>query len=123
MKLYMVVVGGDFRNSNVELHDVRFCVGGRIEECYADLHRQWWGEPASLHLDGWAEVNWADGHEVTLAPGPVAERAERLFFVNLGGYDPTEFGELHKNVLMVAPTAKAAVAKALAATLRLAGAA
>jgi hypothetical protein len=37
-----------------------------------------------------------------------------LFFVNLGGYDPAEFGELHRNVLLVAPDANAAKIKALA---------
>ena len=36
----------------------------------------------------------------------------KLFFVNLGGYDPDEFTELHKNVLLVAPDAKTAKAKA-----------
>jgi hypothetical protein len=36
-----------------------------------------------------------------------------LFFVNLGGYDAAEFGELHKNLLIVAADAKAAKAKAL----------
>jgi hypothetical protein len=36
-----------------------------------------------------------------------------LFFVNLGGYDPLEFSELHKNILLVAPDAETAKAKAL----------
>ena len=33
--------------------------------------------------------------------------------MNLGGYDGTEFGELHKNLLIVAPDAKTAAARAL----------
>lgn len=36
-----------------------------------------------------------------------------LFFINLGGYDPAEFGELHRNVLIVEKDAGAAKAKAL----------
>jgi hypothetical protein len=38
--------------------------------------------------------------------------SEKLFFVNLGGYDPAEFTELHRNVLIVAPDEKTAKAKA-----------
>ena len=41
------------------------------------------------------------------------DSVNKLFFVNLGGYDPREFGELHKNILLVALDAKAAKAKAL----------
>jgi hypothetical protein len=37
---------------------------------------------------------------------------QKLFFVNLGGYDPAEFTELHRNVLIVAPDEKTAKAKA-----------
>jgi hypothetical protein len=33
---------------------------------------------------------------------------ERLFFANMGGYDPREFAELHRNILVVAPDAKSA---------------
>jgi hypothetical protein len=33
--------------------------------------------------------------------------------VNLGGYDPNEFSELHKNVFVVAPTESKAKVKAL----------
>ncbi len=41
--------------------------------------------------------------DVTLTAGPQSDMAARLFFVNLGGYNPLEFGELHSNVLIVAP--------------------
>ena len=38
----------------------------------------------------------------------------KLFFVNLGGYDPREFSELHRNVLLVASDANAVKARAKA---------
>ncbi len=114
MKLYMFYIGGDFGDSNIELHDVRFAVGNRPEDCYEDLRRQWWGDPKSLHLDCWGPIEQADGHDVTLTDEPQAEAAAKLFFVNLGGYNALEFGELHKNVLIVAPDAAAAKRKALA---------
>ncbi|WP_298286136.1 DUF1543 domain-containing protein [Acidocella sp.] len=114
MKLFMVVVGGDCQTSNVELHDVRFCVGARIEDCHGELHRQWWGDPASLHLDGYSEVTQADGFDISLEPGDPAPSDPRLYFVNLGGYVPGLFGEAHENVLIVADSPAAAKAKALA---------
>ncbi|SCM76040.1 conserved hypothetical protein [uncultured Pleomorphomonas sp.] len=113
VKLFMFQVGGNFRNSNVELHDIRFSIGETAEDCYADLRSQWWGDPQSLHLDCWGEVEQADGYDVSLAADGGEPAADRLFFVNLGGYSPTEFTELHRNVLIVARDAAAAKAKAL----------
>ena len=114
MKLFMFYIGGDCANSNIELHDVRFSIGETAEECRDDLRRQWWGEPKSLHLDCWGEIDQADGYDVILTRETQApENGEKLFFLNLGGYDPREFGELHKNILLVAPDAKAATKKAL----------
>jgi uncharacterized protein DUF1543 len=114
MKLFMFYVGGDCGNSNVELHDVRFSIGETAEACFDDLRRQWWGEPKSLHLDCWGAVEQADGYDVELCLAPVTESSDKLFFVNLGGYDPAEFSELHKNVLIVASDNKSAKQKALA---------
>jgi uncharacterized protein DUF1543 len=113
MKLFMFYVGGNCGNSNVELHDVRFSIGETAEDCHEDLRRQWWGEPKSLHLDCWGEVNQADGFDLALTREMPRDGVDSLFFVNLGGYDPLEFSELHKNILLVAPDAEAAKAKAL----------
>ncbi|HTC99933.1 MAG TPA: DUF1543 domain-containing protein [Bradyrhizobium sp.] len=114
MKLFMFYVGGDCGNANVELHDVRFSIGETAEDCFDDLRRQWWGEPKSLHLDCWGAVEQADGYDIELSAEPPAGAQERLFFVNLGGYDPSEFAELHRNVLIVAADDVAAKAKAKA---------
>jgi hypothetical protein len=114
MKLFMFYVGGNFGNSNVELHDVRFSIGETAEDCFDDLRRQWWGDPAGLHLDCWGVVEQADGYDIALSTTPVADATNKLFFVNLGGYDPAEFTELHRNVLIVAPDDASAKAKAKA---------
>jgi Domain of Unknown Function (DUF1543) len=113
MKLFMFYIGGNCGNSNIELHDVRFSVGNTPEDCYDDLRRQWWGDPKSLHLDCWGPVEQADGYDVTLATDPQSGSLSKLFFVNLGGYNPLEFGELHSNVLIAAPDAATAKSKAL----------
>jgi hypothetical protein len=116
MKLFMFYVGGNFRNSNTELHDVRFSVGEAVPDCYEDLRAQWWGDPKSLHLDCWGEVEQVDGFDVFIDDGPLLTTEHRLFFVNLGGYDPDQFAELHQNVLIVAPDEALAKMRALSKT-------
>jgi Domain of Unknown Function (DUF1543) len=113
VKLFMFYVGGCCGNSNIELHDIRFSVGDTVEACYEDLRRQWWGDPDSLHLDCWGQVSQADGCDVEITADPIEACDERLFFANMGGYDPREFAELHRNILLVAPDARAAKQQAL----------
>jgi Domain of Unknown Function (DUF1543) len=113
MKLFMFYVGGSCGNSNVELHDLRFSIGETPQDCHDDARRQWWGDAESLHLDCWGAVEQADGFDVELTREIAPGSTDRLFFVNLGGYDPREFNELHKNILLVAEDAIAAKAKAL----------
>jgi hypothetical protein len=113
MKLFMFYIGGDCGNSNIELHDIRFSVGSRAEDCYDDLRRQWWGDSKSLHLDCWGAVEQVDGFDICLETAPPDDMSAKLFFVNLGGYSALEFSELHSNLLIVAADAKAAKQKAL----------
>jgi hypothetical protein len=112
-RLFMIYVGGMAEGCHVELHDVRFSAGKTIEDCYEDLINQWWGIPDSLHLDCWGTVQWADGHDVALKDTP--QKTElKLWFVNLGGYDPQQFTELHENLVVVAEEASEAKKKAMA---------
>ncbi|BBF70960.1 DUF1543 domain-containing protein [Sphingomonas bisphenolicum] len=112
MKLFAIYVGGEFPGANIEIHDVRFVVANRIEETHAELRRQWWGIPKSLHIDCWAEITHADGYDVTLRPEPFTGM-ERLYFVNLGGYEPGEFAERHRNLFVVADSEPKAKSRAL----------
>lgn len=112
MRLFAVIVGGAVEGCHVELHDTRFVAGERIEDCYAALKAQWWGTPESLHLDAWGPLGWADGFRVELTDEDVPGD-QRLWFVNLGGYDPAQFDELHRNLFIVAPDWRRAKARAL----------
>ena len=110
----MFYVGGDCGNSNIELHDVRFSLGNYPRDCYDDLREQWWGTPDSLHIDSWAEISHADGFDVLLSKEPFTG-PEKLFFLNLGGYNADDFEEVHKNILVVATSQKAAIQKSIQA--------
>lgn len=116
MKLFAFYIGGATENSLIELHDVRFGVAEKIEDCYDAIRKSWWGTAKSLHIDCWGELTGADGHLISLSPEkPVHE--DRLWFVNLGGYDPAEFTELHKNIFVVAPNESKAKVRALKTVL------
>jgi hypothetical protein len=102
VKLFVIYIGGTHEKSLIELHDMRFAVANTIEETYDTLRRSWWGTPTSLHLDAWGVLNYADGYAVNVSTTPPKQNDNKLYFVNLGGYDQQQFTELHQNVFVVA---------------------
>ncbi|MCT0199786.1 DUF1543 domain-containing protein [Synechococcus sp. CS-1325] len=111
MRLFLVVLGGRTAGCNIELHDVRFVVGEAIEATFPALREQWFGRRRGLHLDSYVAVERADGHRVSLRREPFAG-SERLWFVNMGAYDPRQMAELHAFGLIVAGSPRAARARA-----------
>lgn len=112
MKLFAIYIGGEARNSNIELHDMRFAIAQNIEDTYESLREEWWGVPHSLHIDCWSAITRADGYSVTLKPEP-SQGENKLYFLNLGGYDAADFSEVHKNMFVVAASEQKAKVKAL----------
>jgi hypothetical protein len=106
-----VVLGGRIAGAQIELHDVRFVAGTSIDDTLPALRRQWFGARKGLHLDSWMAVRFVDGYRVELRPEPFAG-PERLWFVNMGGYDPQQLAELHAFGLFVATSPEAAKAAA-----------
>jgi len=112
LNLFVIYLGGAHEKSLIELHDIRFIAANTIEETYTDL-KNWWGTPESLHIDAWGCLSQADGHDISLKNTPPLETLKKLYFVNLGGYDRSQFTELHKNVFIVAENDSKAKIKAL----------
>ena len=117
-KLFLVVLGGRIEGCHVELHDVRFVVGSSIEAAIPELQRQWVGRRRGLHLDSWMQVCQIDGYAIQLSRTP-ADSVEKLWFVNVGGYNPSDLLELHQIGLVVAPSAAAAATQRAEAAPRL----
>ncbi|KTC79063.1 DUF1543 domain-containing protein [Legionella cherrii] len=113
MNLFVVYIGGSHPNSLIELHDLRFIVAQSIEDTYDVLKKSWWGIPKSLHIDAWGILKYADGHSIQISQEPSENSDNKLFFVNLGGYDNKQFTELHKNIFVVAANEFEAKQKAL----------
>ena len=111
--LFLVVLGGRANKSNVELHDVRWVVGSKIEDTYDSLRRDWFGNLEGLHIDSFKKINYVDGHKIKIksienqkfknnqfANGNNTKK--QLWFVNIGGYDPRFMQEKHEFGLVVA---------------------
>lgn len=100
--LYVVMLGGRHPRASIEVHDVVFVEAPSLEQAYPQLREAWFGSRAGLHIDSWLAVDGVDHYRIELshlAPGPTAQR---LFFINLGGYEPQRFGEAHHYRLVVA---------------------
>ncbi|GBR39509.1 DUF1543 domain-containing protein [Komagataeibacter oboediens] len=111
MKLFVFYLGGAAPGANIEVHDVQFAVAEKPEDAWPALARRWYGTRASLHIDAYGIVNWADGFAVSLTAEKPAG-GQKLYFVNMGGYAPGALREEHEFTFLVADSAEAAKAKA-----------
>ena len=111
--LYLVVLGGRANKANIELHDVRWVIGSRIEDTYDVLRRDWFGTIEGLHIDCYKKINYIDGYKINLINVQnkqlknnkffnANKSKKNLWFVNIGGYDPSSMQEKHEFGLVVA---------------------
>ena len=111
--LFLVVLGGRAKMANIELHDVRWVLGSRIEDTFDVLRRDWFGLLEGLHIDSYKKINYVDGYKVDLKNLEKKKinknkllsennTKKNLYFVNIGGYDPTSMQEKHEFGLVVA---------------------
>ena len=113
--LYLVVLGGRAKKANIELHDVRWVVGSKIEDTYDTLKKDWFGSPKGLHIDSYKKIKFIDGYKINLInleKNKIANKQlvkqnkakPHLWFVNLGGYHPNSMQERHEFGLVTAST-------------------
>ena len=112
--LYLVVLGGRAKKANIELHDVRWVVGSKIEDTYDTLRKDWFGSSKGLHIDSYKKIQYIDGHKINLInldENKLEKKKleknkskKKLWFVNIGGYNPTSMQEKHEFGLVTAST-------------------
>ena len=103
LKLFMLLLGSKAPGRHVEQHDFFFGIARNLRDLVPDIKNFWRGVGASLHIDGWREVNSVDNYKVEVIEkeGDLPEMAEKLFFINLGGYQAKKLEEQHYTVLTV----------------------
>jgi hypothetical protein len=112
LKLFMVLLGSKAPGRNVEQHDFFFGIGNSLKDLVPQMRAFWNEAGASLHVDGWREINAVDGFDIQVVP-QVADLTHqeakeeagvaKLFFINLGGYQAGKFEEQHYILLSVKP--------------------
>ena len=121
--LYLVVVGGRSPKANIELHDVRWVIGSKIEDTYDQLRNDWFGTPHGFHIDSYKKIDSIDGYRIYIRDKENKELKnkflkkekilnKKLWFVNIGGYDPSSMQEKHEFGLVVASSPSEAKNKA-----------
>ena len=111
--LYLVVLGGRAEKANIELHDVRWVVGSKIEDTFDSLRKDWFGSSKGLHIDSYKKIKFIDGYKINLINFEKVKIEKKqlvkknntkkyLWFVNLGGYSPTSMQEKHEFGLVIA---------------------
>ncbi|MCU4415276.1 DUF1543 domain-containing protein [Acinetobacter sp. WU_MDCI_Axc73] len=107
--LFVVMLGGRHARAHTEVHDVVFAIGTSLSDITSQLKQAWFGELKGLHIDAWMKVNGVESegvsYQVHFSHTAPAASDQKLYLINLGGYDVREFGELHRYVLVVATNA------------------
>ena len=115
LHLYLVVIGGRIPKANIELHDVRWVIGSKIEDTFDQLRQDWFGSIDGLHIDSYKRIYSVDGYKIKLNKLEKKKSkinfiesesySKKLWFINLGGYDPKSMQEKHEFGLVVARSA------------------
>ena len=111
--LFLVVIGGRAPNANIELHDVRWVIGKKIEDTFETLRNDWFGSIDGLHIDSYKKIKSIDGYKINLiniedcntgrnSLKKDKKNKKKLWFVNLGGYQSESMQERHEFGLVVA---------------------
>ncbi|PWK77150.1 uncharacterized protein DUF1543 [Mucilaginibacter oryzae] len=101
LKLFMLMLGCKPPGRHTEQHDIFFGIAASLRDLVPQIHSFWPG-PQKIHIDAWREVNKVDGYEVNIVPRDNdIGQTNKLFFINLGGYQPNRFEEQHHIVLTV----------------------
>lgn len=104
----MIQIGFRQDGMNTEGHDTLFAIAENKEAAFRQIKT---ARPYAAHIDTCLEVNQVDGWAVVIREQAVPSE-NKLWFINLGGYNEGQFGEVHKCILVVAPDLAAAKVKA-----------
>ncbi|MGV3546450.1 MAG: DUF1543 domain-containing protein [Pedobacter sp.] len=112
-KLFMILLGCKPQGRHTEQHDIFFAIANEVKELVPAINAFWPEANGKIHLDAYRTVNNVNGYKVEVVErSSKADVANRLFFMNLGGYQSNVFEELHYKMLMVADEKATAIKEA-----------
>jgi len=102
-KLYCILLGSKAPQRNVEQHDYFFGIAYNLNQLVPEIKAFWQEAGDTIHIDAWREVSKVDEYkiEVALKTENSSSSEEKLFFINLGGYQANKMEEQHYTVLTV----------------------
>ena len=102
-KLFMLLVGCKPAQRHTEQHDVYFGISYHLKDLKKDINEFWPEALGKIHVDAWREVTSVGGSKITIVPKSIGilNQEEKLFFINLGGYQKGRFEEQHFALLTV----------------------
>ena len=78
LNLYLVVVGGRIPKANIEVHDVRWVIGSKIEDTYDILRKDWFGDIDGLHIDSYKKIYSVDGYKIKIKKSQINKSGSNL---------------------------------------------
>ncbi|KGG10297.1 hypothetical protein EV04_1963 [Prochlorococcus marinus str. LG] len=107
-------MGGKIKGGHIEMHDIRWVIGKNIESTIPKLKSEWIGNSLGLHIDSYKLIQFVDGYRIKLINRDKSKEsyANKLWFINLGGYKTDEMLEQHHIEIVVATSAQEAKKKA-----------
>jgi Domain of Unknown Function (DUF1543) len=110
-KLFACFLGGKVKNSNLEIHDIAFVIGEKIEDCYKKIINQWCGQKNHVHIDAIIEFDTkiliVEKNKTKAIQKPVT-----LYFVNMGWVEKNNPYEQHKPFFIFAHSTEEAISNA-----------
>lgn len=101
----MLMLGAKPPGRYTEQHDIFFVIAGSINEVKPNIKAFWPEAKDKIHIDAWREVNNVEGYQITVVDKQAdlmsPSSTNKLFFVNLGGYQENKFEEQHYVLLTV----------------------
>jgi hypothetical protein len=107
------------KGRNTEQHDVFFGIAETLKELVPAIINAWPEAKGKIHIDAWRQVTYVDQYAVEVynkqqPSANVAEKKNKLFFLNLGGYKQNEFEEYHYKMLVARENKSMAIHRAKA---------
>ncbi|RNI33532.1 DUF1543 domain-containing protein [Hanamia caeni] len=113
LKLFLLLIGSKAPGRNVEQHDFFFGIARELKELVPAIKAFWPEAGSTLHIDAWREVTKVEDYKIAIGlKDEKRELQNKLFFINLGGYQANKLEEQHYTILTVQPTRALAISKA-----------